>query len=47
MSWGAGKAKVQREMQCIYFLYEAGSWERNCNFTGTESFPFTEYMVQI
>lgn len=43
MSWGAGKAKVWMEVQCIYFLSEAEAWERNCNFTGTESFLFTKY----
>lgn len=42
MSWGFGKAKVQREVQHIYFLSEAGGWKRNYNFT--ESFPFTQYM---
>lgn len=47
MSWGAGKAKVQRKVQCIYSLSEARGWERNCNFTGTESFPFTQYTTQI
>lgn len=46
-SWGGGKAKVQRKVQCIYSLSEAGGWERNCNFTGTESFPFTQYTTQI
>lgn len=47
MSWGAGKAKVQREVQWIYFLSKAGAWERNYNFTGTESFPFTQYMAPV
>lgn len=47
MSWGAGKAKVQREAQCIYFLSEAGGWEKNCNFTRTELFPFTQYTARI
>lgn len=46
-TWGAGRAMVPKEVQYIYLFCEAGGWERNCNFTGTKSFSFTQFAVQI
>lgn len=45
--WGARRAMVWKEVQCIYFFSEAEDWERNCNFTGTKSVSFTQFIAQI